>query len=65
MGKKSRSGSGKSIPDHISESLETLFWVKKLKFFYKDRDPGLKKFTYAIRDKHPGSATMKVIILEF
>jgi hypothetical protein len=38
MGKKSRSGSGKKIPDHISETLETIFWVKILKFF--DADPG-------------------------
>jgi hypothetical protein len=29
-------------PDHISESLETIFWVKILKFF--DADPGWKKF---------------------
>jgi hypothetical protein len=28
MGKKSRSGSGMNIPDHISESLGTIFWVK-------------------------------------
>jgi hypothetical protein len=28
MGKKSRSGSGINIPDHISESLETTFWFK-------------------------------------
>ncbi len=27
-----------NIPDHISESLETIFWVKILKFF--DADPG-------------------------
>ncbi len=27
MGKKSRSGSGMNVPDHISESLETIFWV--------------------------------------
>jgi hypothetical protein len=27
-GKKSVSGSGKNIPDHISESLETIFWAK-------------------------------------
>jgi hypothetical protein len=38
MGKKSRSGM--NIPDHISESLETIFWVKILKFFDADRDPG-------------------------
>ena len=29
-------------PDHISESLETIFWVKILKFF--DADPGWRKF---------------------
>jgi hypothetical protein len=28
MGKKSRSGSGMIIPDHFSESLETIFWAK-------------------------------------
>jgi hypothetical protein len=28
MGKKSRSESGMNIPDNISESLETIFWVK-------------------------------------
>jgi hypothetical protein len=38
MGKKSGSGSWMNIPDHISESLETIFWVKILKFF--DADPG-------------------------
>jgi hypothetical protein len=32
--------------DHISESLETIFWVKILKFF--DADPGWKKIR--IRD---------------
>jgi hypothetical protein len=38
MGKKSGSESGVNVPDHISESLETVFWVKILKFF--DADPG-------------------------
>jgi hypothetical protein len=38
MGKKSGSGSGRNNPDHISESLKTIFWVKILKFF--DADPG-------------------------
>jgi hypothetical protein len=28
VGKKSGSGSGINNPDHISESLETIFWVK-------------------------------------
>jgi hypothetical protein len=45
MGKKNQdpdpgSGSGLSIPDHISESLETIFWVKIPKFFDSDPDPG-------------------------
>jgi hypothetical protein len=34
-------GSGKNNPDHISESLETIFWVKIFKFL--DADPGWKK----------------------
>jgi hypothetical protein len=40
MGKKSRSGSGMKIPDHISESLGTIFWGKTLKFFDADAVPG-------------------------
>jgi hypothetical protein len=35
-------------PDHISESLEAIFWVKILQFF--DADPGWKKFGSGIRD---------------
>jgi hypothetical protein len=38
MGKKSGSGYGMNNPHHISESLETIFWVKTIKFF--DADPG-------------------------
>jgi hypothetical protein len=56
-----------TIPDHISQSLETIFWVKILKFFDADlgiffdpgsgiRDPGWKNFGSGIRDKHPRSA---------
>jgi hypothetical protein len=40
MGKKSGSGSGMNNPDHISESSETTFWVKILKFFDVDAEPG-------------------------
>jgi hypothetical protein len=42
MGKKSRSGSGMKIPDHISDNSETIFWVKNTvpKFFDADPDPG-------------------------
>jgi hypothetical protein len=70
MGKKSRCGSGMYIPDHVSEGLETIFWVKILKFLDADpdqgseiflhwiRDQGRKNFGYGIRDKHPGSATL-------
>jgi hypothetical protein len=56
-------------PDHISESLETIFWVKILKFFYADpgsriakiqiRDPGWKEFGSGNLDKYPGSATLE------
>jgi hypothetical protein len=42
MRRKSGSGSGMDNPDHISESLETIFLVKILKFF--DADPGWKEF---------------------
>ncbi len=73
MGKKSGSGSWMNNPDHISESLETISWVKipVLKFF--DADPAWEKFGSLmenlrildpgwkkiwIRDKHPGSATL-------
>ncbi len=48
--------SGMNNPDHISESLETIFWVKILKFF--DADPGWKKCGSGIRDEknlYPGS----------
>jgi hypothetical protein len=58
MGKKSGAGSGMNNPDHISESLETFFGVKILKFF--DADPGCNKFRSGIRDKHPGSATLSI-----
>jgi hypothetical protein len=29
--RKKKSGSGMNIPDHLSESLETVFWVKDTK----------------------------------
>jgi hypothetical protein len=37
------SGSGKNIPDHISESLETFFWAKLLKFFNADPGSGMEE----------------------
>jgi|688.fasta_scaffold2136974_1 hypothetical protein len=50
-------------PDHISESLETNFWVKILTIFDADSDPGWEKFGSGMeknrsRDKHPGYATL-------
>jgi hypothetical protein len=45
MGKKSGSRSKMNNPDHISESLETIFWVKM-----RIRDPGWKNFGSGIRD---------------
>ncbi len=47
-----------NILDHISESLETIFWVKILKFFDSDADPdpgsGMEKFGSGINipDSH-------------
>jgi hypothetical protein len=49
MGKISVSGSGMKNPDHISESLKTIFWVKILKFF--DADLGWKKFGSELMDE--------------
>jgi hypothetical protein len=61
-----------NIPDHISENIETIFWVKILKFF--DADPGsgifltldpgpwLIKIVSGIWDKHPEYATLNWII---
>ncbi len=65
MGKNFRSVSGMNIPDHISESLETFFELKTLKFFGADPgsgifltlDPGWKNLD-RILDKHPGSAAL-------
>jgi hypothetical protein len=55
------SGSGMNNPDHISEILETIFWVKILKFF--DADPGSGMEKIRIRDKRPGSTILKNIVL--
>ncbi len=39
-----QSESGMNNPDHISESLETIFWVKYLNFLMRIQDPEWKKF---------------------
>jgi hypothetical protein len=56
MGKKS--GSGMNNPDHISESLKTIIWVKILNSLMRNRDPGSGMEKILIRVKHPGSATL-------
>jgi hypothetical protein len=58
MGKKSGSGTGMNIPDHIYESIETIFWVKTLNYFLRIRDgkyldPGWKKFGSRINIPDP------------
>jgi hypothetical protein len=44
-----------NIPDHIFESVETIFWVKKFKFF--DADPDPRSGNFFILD--PGSGMEK------
>jgi hypothetical protein len=63
MGKKSRSESGMTIPDHNFKSLKTIVWVKILKFFNADPDPGILDpgsgmGKIRIRDKHPDPKTL-------
>jgi hypothetical protein len=55
MGKKS--GSGMNIPDHISESLETIFGLNSLIRIRNlfDLGSGIPDGKIRIRDKHPGS----------
>jgi hypothetical protein len=53
MGKKTRSGTGMNIPDHISESLETTFWIKNTSIYFLTLDPGWKKFGSRINIPNP------------
>jgi hypothetical protein len=46
------SGSGMNNPDHFSESLETILWVKIL-LSMRIRDPRLKIFGYGINIPDP------------
>jgi hypothetical protein len=56
-------GSIMFIPDHISESLVTIFWAKTTKILCYgsgipvlfNPGPGMEKFRSGIQDKHPGS----------
>jgi hypothetical protein len=62
MGKKSRSGSGMDIQDHISESLKTIFWVKILNFFDADPESFWPWIQDGNSDKRPRSATLPIIL---
>ncbi len=67
-----KSGSGMNMPDHLSESLETIFMVNNTFVLDADLDRGpgtflsldpgsaIEKFGTGIRDKHPESATLPV-----
>jgi hypothetical protein len=59
MGRKSASGSGMNNPDHIFQSLETIFLrLKYLYFLMWIPDPGWRQFGSGIRDgkkSDPGS----------
>jgi hypothetical protein len=64
---RKKSGSGMNIPDRISESFETIFWVKNTYIFYTVPGPGSfspwirdGKFGSGIRYKHPGSVALPV-----
>jgi hypothetical protein len=54
-------------PDHISDSLETMLWVKIPEFsdaeIFLTLDPGSGMERIRIRDKHPVSGTLFMIIL--
>jgi hypothetical protein len=57
-------------PGHISESLETILWVKILKFFDADPGPGWKTFGSGSRDGKnsdpgSGSATLRISLTNF
>jgi hypothetical protein len=54
-------GSGMNIPDHFSESLETFFYGKILKFFDADPDPGSGMQDFF----DPGSASKNLSNFEY
>jgi hypothetical protein len=61
MGKKNQDpdlGSGMNNPDHISKSVETIFWAKIPKFL--DADPGWKKFGSGIDFPDPQQGEKKL-----
>jgi hypothetical protein len=50
-------------PVYISESLETIFWVKILEFF--DADPGCKNFGSGINIPDPQHCYIQPLFLTF
>jgi hypothetical protein len=60
MGKKSRSGSGMNIPDHISESLDIIFEGIFMRIRNLDPGSGKGKLGSGIWNMHSGSATLLV-----
>jgi hypothetical protein len=50
-------------PNHISENLETIFWIKYLNSLMRIRDLGWEKFGSGIREKHPGYAKLLYIMV--
>jgi hypothetical protein len=58
------SGSGMNNPDHISESLETIFWVKIHKLFDADQGSGKEKFVSCkekIRNTGKGDENLRTV----
>ncbi len=59
MGKKSGSGSGMNNPDRIFREFKINFLGLKYLGTFFDADPGSGLEKILIRDKHPGSATLR------
>jgi hypothetical protein len=58
------SGSGMNIPDHISKSLKTNFLGRDPEFFFTlDPVSEWTNFGSGIWDKHPGSATLRILFV--
>jgi hypothetical protein len=64
IGKNSDPGSRMNIPDHLSESVKAVVWVKNTLMRIRIRDlfdPGsgtrMEKFGSGIRNKHPGASS--------
>jgi hypothetical protein len=45
------SGSGMNNPDHISENMQTILWVKNISTVFFHADPGSEKEKHRIRER--------------